>query len=156
MKAAALDDSIQYISVSDIQGQTQPQLLTNSIRRAVPAGSSPTSSNGVARFGPGYTASTNSSPTASRHQEIMQSPSWRRGEDFVRQSAGVDDPFVSSRAVGRSPSQGKHVIPCTGSPLISAADGSPFRPREDRAGVQLSGDNAQAILPPNACVFVAK
>ena len=86
----------------------------------------------------------------------MQSPSWRRGEDFVRQSAGVDDPFVSSRAVGRSPSQGKYLIPFTGSPLISAADGSPFRPREDRAGVQLSGDNAQAILPPNACVFVAK
>ena len=106
MKAAALDDSIQYISVSDSQGQTQPQLLTNSIRRAVPAGLSPTSSNGVARFDPGYAASANSSPTTSRHQEIMQSPSWRRGEGFVRQSAGADDPFVSSRAVGRSPSQG--------------------------------------------------
>ena len=31
-----------------------------------------------------------------------------------------------------------------------------FRPREDRAGLQIDGDNAQAVLPPNACVFVAK
>ena len=34
--------------------------------------------------------------------------------------------------------------------------GTVFRPREDRAGVPLSGDTAQAFLPPNACVFVAK
>lgn len=36
--------------------------------------------------------------------------------------------------------------------------GSPitFRPRDDRIGLELSPDNAQAILPPNACVFVAK
>ena len=38
------------------------------------------------------------------------------------------------------------------------AAGSPiaFRPRDDRIGLELSPDNAQAILPPNACVFVAK
>ena len=57
------------------------------------------SSNGIVRRGAGYSASTNSSPTTSRHQEIMESPSWRRGEGFVRQSPGVDDPFVSTRAV---------------------------------------------------------
>lgn len=42
------------------------------------------------------------------------------------------------------------------SALTSLANASPFHPREDRAGARLSGDNAQAVLPPNACVFVAK
>lgn len=40
-------------------------------------------------------------------------------------------------------------------PTLSAS-GANFRPREDRVGLQLSPDTAQAILPPNACVFVAK
>ena len=31
-----------------------------------------------------------------------------------------------------------------------------YPPREDREIVEISGDNAQALLPPNACVFVAK
>ena len=35
-------------------------------------------------------------------------------------------------------------------------DGAPFSPRPDRAGVALTNDNAQALLPPHACVFVAK
>lgn len=103
MKAAALDDSIQYISVPDVHGQTQPQHLASSMRRNLPALSSPASSTDRVRFGP---SSANSSPTANRHQEIMQSPSWRRGEGFVRQSAGVDDPFVSNRTLGRSPHEG--------------------------------------------------
>lgn len=34
--------------------------------------------------------------------------------------------------------------------------GSPFNPRGDRAGEPISNDNAQALLPPSACVFVAK
>ena len=40
--------------------------------------------------------------------------------------------------------------------LKHSAPGATFRPREDRVGLQLSPDTAQAILPPNACVFVAK
>ena len=40
--------------------------------------------------------------------------------------------------------------------LICPANEQGFLPREDRAGVHLSGDNAQAVFPPNACVFVAK
>ena len=40
--------------------------------------------------------------------------------------------------------------------LIGQVDDQTFHPREDRAGVRVSGDNAQAVLPPNACVFVAK
>lgn len=40
--------------------------------------------------------------------------------------------------------------------LTVLAPDAKFRPREDRVGLQLSPDTAQAILPPNACVFVAK
>lgn len=31
-----------------------------------------------------------------------------------------------------------------------------FRPRGDRTAQEISSDNAQAVLPPPACVFVAK
>lgn len=34
--------------------------------------------------------------------------------------------------------------------------GVAFKPREDRANIPLTADTAQAMLPPNACVFVAK
>ena len=38
------------------------------------------------------------------------------------------------------------------------SDGDPttYHPREDREVAEISGDNAQALFPPNACVFVAK
>lgn len=82
----------------EAQSSTQSEKRHNPISsRAVVLTRSP-SSNGIVRRDAGYSASTNSSPTTSRHQEIMESPSWRRGEGFVRQSAGVDDPFVSTRA----------------------------------------------------------
>ncbi|TKA65780.1 hypothetical protein B0A49_10430 [Cryomyces minteri] len=38
---------------------------------------------------------------------------------------------------------------------ISPRFGSPFSPGEDRIGQTPSADNAQAIYPPDACVFVA-
>ena len=34
--------------------------------------------------------------------------------------------------------------------------GEAFSPRRDRAGVPVTNDNAQALLPPRACIFVAK
>ena len=34
--------------------------------------------------------------------------------------------------------------------------GAAFSPRRDRAGVPVTNDNAQALLPPRACIFVAK
>ena len=34
--------------------------------------------------------------------------------------------------------------------------GAAFSPRRDRAGVPVTNDNAQAMLPPRACIFVAK
>ncbi|KAL9118568.1 MAG: hypothetical protein Q9187_004887 [Circinaria calcarea] len=84
--------------------------------------------------------SAGSSPTAQRKQSsIMDSPTWRRS-GFVQESASQPDPFVT-----RTPEQVTKV----------GDDTVQFRPREDRAGLQIDGDNAQAVLPPNACVFVA-
>lgn len=108
--AAALDQSIQYISMSprgarEAQSSAQADRRNNSIRTNALLLSSPSSSNGMAGRGAPLTASDKSSPTTSRHQEIMASPSWRRGEAFVRQSAGVDDPFISNRG-GQGSSQG--------------------------------------------------
>ena len=38
----------------------------------------------------------------------------------------------------------------------TGGDSATYHPREDREVAEISGDNAQAIFPPNACVFVAK
>ena len=102
--AAALDESIQFISMSPAgarkaQSSAQSEQRHNAISSNTRRLADSPSSNGILRRGAGYSASTDSSPTTSRHQEIMESPSWRRGEGFVRQSAGVDDPFVSTRVV---------------------------------------------------------
>ena len=40
--------------------------------------------------------------------------------------------------------------------LTAQGHNTSFSPRQDRTGVPLSSDNAQAMLPPRACVFVAK
>ena len=40
--------------------------------------------------------------------------------------------------------------------LLIVLAGVAFSPRRDRAGVPVTNDNAQAMLPPRACIFVAK
>ena len=50
----------------------------------------------------------------------------------------------------------QHQHQCSNMSLTFRANTPNYHPREDRAGLRLSGDNAQAVLPPNACVFVAK
>ena len=106
--------------------------------------------------------SAGSSPPAQRKQSsIMDSPTWRRS-GFVQESAGQPDPFVT-----RTPEQVSKSMSSPKSRPLSKAPANiriysveenevQFRPREDRAGLQIDGDNAQAVLPPNACVFVAK
>lgn len=100
-----------------------------------------------------FTASEFFSPpeTRNRYRNIVESPSWRREKNSVRSfSNDVPDPFVSEKRDGMkslsisSPEEGKE------------PSKNLFHPREDRAGLQLSADTAQAMLPPNACVFVAK
>ncbi|KAL9132292.1 MAG: hypothetical protein Q9175_006532 [Cornicularia normoerica] len=85
-------------------------------------------------------ASTTSSPSTDRVKNIRESPNWRNKDgNFVRRSGNHgEDPFVSSANAGQS--QGYNTS---------------FSPRRDRTGVPLSNDNAQAMLPPRACVFVA-
>lgn len=82
------------------------------------------------------------SETRNRYRNIVESPSWRREKKSLRSfSNEVHDPFVSERQDASNGNDSSKNL---------------FRPREDRIGLQLSADTAQAMLPPNACVFVAK
>lgn len=40
--------------------------------------------------------------------------------------------------------------------VLIVVAGAALSPRRDRAGVPVTNDNAQALLPPRACIFVAK
>lgn len=103
MRAAQLDDAIQSISVSPAGGRKASGCASSERRgegtRGIPSALSPSSSGRVAAFGPGSNPSTHSSPSASRYQDIMQSPHWRAPGGFVRQTGGGsgDDPFVSAQ-----------------------------------------------------------
>ena len=111
---AQLDDSIERISVSSAG---RAKTYASSERRAdvvhaVPSTLSPSSTAGIAAFGPGHNASAHSSPTTTRYQDILGSSTWRQPVGFVRQSAGAsDDPFVSEQAATQSSDQGKHRSP---------------------------------------------
>ena len=64
-----------------------------------------------------------------------------------------EDPFVTPD------SKDSKGVPTTASQILSnvpsKSEGS-FTPREDRIGKEVNADNAQGILTPKACVFVAK
>ncbi|KAK5172477.1 hypothetical protein LTR04_002403 [Oleoguttula sp. CCFEE 6159] len=105
-----------------------------------------------------------------------------RSSNFVVQgiTTDIDDPFTSPKRQDATeqteqatPSHKKQLSPLsparftgeqhdevlapssTSAGNISPSLGSPFSPREDRIGQTPSADNAQAIYPPDACVFVA-
>lgn len=98
-----------------------------------------------------------SSPTTNRVKEIRESPNWRtKQEIFVRQSGTHgSDPFVSNDNARHS--QGMPILYSSGQCMLTVqGNNSPFSPRQDRIGVPISSDNAQGVLLPSACVFVAK
>ncbi|KAL8708272.1 MAG: hypothetical protein Q9220_006849 [cf. Caloplaca sp. 1 TL-2023] len=78
-----------------------------------------------------------------RYEQIKKSPTWHHEHRFIRRNDCIEqeDPFVTSQT------SAKH--------LADRSSEAGFRPREDRAHLPLSADTAQAMLPPNACVFVA-
>ncbi|KAI4264603.1 MAG: hypothetical protein L6R38_001641 [Xanthoria sp. 2 TBL-2021] len=103
---------------------------------ALPAGPSPSTQQS-------NKPSSTSPVLEDRYEQIKHSPTWRHDGRFVRNSEpnSREDPFITSKA-----------------PTIDATSTSlqgVFKPREDRANLPLSADTAQAMLPPNACVFVA-
>lgn len=94
------------------------------------------------------------SETRNRYRNIVESPSWRREKRNSRSfSNEVHDPFVSEK---RDVSNGMKSMNISTPKEGNEPKNMMFRPREDRIGLQLSADTAQAMLPPNACVFVAK
>ncbi|KAL8845345.1 MAG: hypothetical protein Q9176_000516 [Flavoplaca citrina] len=103
---------------------------------ALPAGQSPSSQLSNKR-------SSTSSVLDDRYEQIKHSPTWRHDGRFVRNGEpdSREDPFITSQA---------KTSDATSSDLQRG-----FKPREDRANLPLSADTAQAMLPPNACVFVA-
>ena len=108
LRAVQIDDSIERISSSPITGRDSQRYASSADLgggKILDTYSSPSKSTGIANFN---IPSANSSPTAERHKEIMESPSWRRGDSsFVRHvHAQVEDPFVSS-GPGQDPGSGK-------------------------------------------------
>ncbi len=99
-----IDDSIERISSSPVASrETKHYASSADFNRGtiLDTYSSPSKS------GKFNMPSANSSPRAERHKQIMESPTWRRGEGFVRQvHAQVDDPFISP-GPGHAPSPGK-------------------------------------------------
>ncbi|KAL8661369.1 MAG: hypothetical protein Q9202_005671 [Teloschistes flavicans] len=107
-------------------------------------------------------SSTDSSASpvkAVRYQQIKHSPTWRLQTGFGHdvQHNSSDDPFVTSHdRATHGDGKGKSFQDRDfATPRSSAATEGVFQPREDRANLTLSADTAQAMLPPNACVFVA-
>lgn len=103
-----------------------------------------------------FTASELFSPSENRnrYRNIVESPSWRREKKSLRSfSNDVPDPFVSEK---REVSNGMKSMGISSPQPGNEPIKNLFHPREDRIGLQLSADTAQAMLPPNACVFVAK
>ena len=97
LRAAQIDDSIERISSSSAVTRETKQYASSadSNRGHIhDVYSSPSKSASIGNF---TLPSANSSPSAERHQRIMESPSWRREDSFVRHvQAQVEDPFVSS------------------------------------------------------------
>ncbi|MCJ1435696.1 hypothetical protein MMC27_005071 [Xylographa pallens] len=84
------------------------------------------------------TGSNNSSPTANRTKEIHTASNWRgEGEHFVQGQADKDVFYVCKNNDSSIRPAGSLHIPT----IIN--------------GVEVTNDNAQALLPPMACVFVA-
>ncbi|KAL8922203.1 MAG: hypothetical protein Q9172_003664 [Xanthocarpia lactea] len=103
---------------------------------ALPSGQSPSTQQSSKQ-------SSTSPVLKDRYEQIKHSPTWRHDGRFVRncEPNSREDPFITSRT---------QTMDATSTNLPRA-----FKPREDRANLPLSADTAQAMLPPNACVFVA-
>lgn len=96
------------------------------------------------------------------HEQGAKSPAWRKPNAFIQGSSRAaghgEDPFVAARDPAVDPtatSESTRVAQGTGQADVPV-DVVGFRPREDRVNVPITADTAQAMLPPNACVFVAK
>ena len=102
--------------------------------------------------------STNSSPTANRTKEIRGAATWRvENGGFVKGETDKADVFFNSSKVS-CPSRFSSGILTKFKDESSNEKGplGSFRTTTVIKGVEITNDNAQALLPPMACVFVAK
>ena len=88
------------------------------------------------------------------------------GGHFIRRSVDtrVEDPFIEkdgSSSTDPFPGEARETSPLhrrtqSTTALARSEAGMIYSPRADRLGQPLSPANAQGVLPPDACVFVAK
>lgn len=75
---------------------------------------------------------------------------------FVRRAGNeADDVFSYSRNAGQASVQGD-IIRTIFALITALTVGIQGSPRPDQENEPISNNNAQALLPPSACVFVAK
>lgn len=74
------------------------------------------------------------------------------GEVFVKAQDG-DDVFGDTQVKEPNgyPSNQEHVVMMN----VTSPDAK-YAPREDRLNTEITASNAQGLLPPEACIFVAK
>lgn len=107
----------------------------------------------------GTTSPTATPPSSGRAQAIRSAPSWRGGHQssFVHQT-GVreDDPFVSTKEA--SPPQMPRTFDMIfgSTRLMGIEQCATLGYHPNKIGVTPTNNTAQAIFPPQACVFVAK
>lgn len=112
-------------------------------------------------------------PVHDQDQGQTDTSAWHSSSDFVQHSreSQAEDPFISpsrkdaAQDSNETPTPHAKVQLITSTPIESSktpdhkcamARAAQFTPREDRVGQAISVDNAQAMFPPTACVFVAK
>ncbi|SLM38454.1 RNA recognition motif domain [Lasallia pustulata] len=120
------------------KGFAQSDLLADTAQVTFANGSPSRTKTGSARNSAFNTVSAGPSPTVRRYEDSFESPSSRRPM-FVHQHDLARDPFSTPNTPKSAVQQG----------------GARFLPRADRANLELTGDTAQALLPPDACVFIA-
>ena len=153
LEAAQFDDAIASIGFRKPHSNSESRLDTTRIGALDPF--SPSQAGGTGRYQI-KTVSASSSPTGLRKKKILESPTWRKGGFVQDSSSQGDDPFVNDMNAGKPEGKCSFKIKFRAVTDLSNAVKQVFQPRGDRAGIELNGDTAQAILPPNACVFVAK
>ena len=153
-----LANAIEKLSVSSTEDRDSIRAATGDVH------SSPSDPRGATITR--HDASTTSSPSSTRERSMGDSQWGAVQSNFVynsRKANDVDDVFTSTDNARLAMHPGKpstieSLTQVTLTLAVSDQSGNepPYNPREDRAGEVISNENAQALLPPSACVFVAK
>ena len=112
------------------------------------------------RSRPGLSARAHSTGSIFPLAEVARSPTWEAPAGGVVKKRDPEDPFVSSPPdAPQAKLSAASVTPAPNnkSQLVQESSLSAnMSPRVDRLGETINPNNAQGLLEPEACVFVAK